>query len=269
MVTLAERVSLGSGARIRGGILANANPLPEGWENGITFFGTGCSEPEITAYCTITDRTETRPGEAPIFEPIFIAQSAACSTLSKVGTVDMASNRLEATSEWALGRALATGLGSSNPSFADAENVSASDDLGNVGLAVVNAVSCLEQAASDIGFGAEIFLHAPMRAASYLANAGVMSESYYSAGGIPWIISPGYPIEAGDEGDTITLWATGTVFAEVSDAYTLLDGQTGRPPVGWRINTDAAYRQRIGLAAFDPCLLISATFTVPACSGGS
>lgn len=266
---LVERVDLGNGFRIRGGLLANAYPLPDGWEHGVSFRGTGCSEPQITGPCAITDRTETRPGDDNVFEPIFIAQSAACSMLSKVGTVDMAANRLEATSEWALGRSLATGVGSSNPSLADAENVAAMDD-DNYELSVVNAVSCLEQAAADLGFGAEIMLHAPMRAASYLAKAGVMSESYYSASGLPWIISPGYPVETSGDETTITIWATGSVFAALGDAYLLTDGVTGARPYGWRINTDAAFQQRVGLAAFDPCLNISASFTVPACiPGGS
>jgi hypothetical protein len=266
---LTERVRLGNGARIRGGILANAYPLPDGWEQGVSFFGTGCSEPQVIGACEVSDLTLIRPGDGNIFTPVYINQTAACSMLSKVGVVDIATNRLESTTEWAMGRVLATGLETDNPSFLDAENVSASDDIENVGLSVVNAVSCLEQAAADVGFGAEVFLHAPMRAAAYLANAGVMSESYYSAGGIPWIISPGYPVESGEESDTITLWATGSIFASVGEAEALVDGITGRPPQGWRVNTNASVRQRIGLAAFDPCLNISATFTVPACSGGS
>lgn len=269
---LVERVDLGNGFRIRGGLLANAYPLPDGWEHGVSFRGTGCSEPQIVGPCAVTDRTETRPGDDNVFEPIFITQSAACSMLSKVGTVDMAANRLEATSEWALGRALATGLGSeTNISFADADNIAHADyDPTTIGLSVVNAVSCLEQAAADLGFGAEIMLHAPMRAASYLAEAGVMSESYYSAGGLPWIISPGYPVETEGDETTITIWATGSVFAAVGDAYLLTDGVTGQRPFGWRTNTDAAFQQRIGLAAFDPCLNLSASFTVPACiPGGS
>jgi hypothetical protein len=213
----------------------------------------------------VTDRTEVRPNGAPIFEPIFIEQSSACSTLSKVHNVDIATNRLEATSEWALGQALATGVGSDNPSFADADSVSVVEDIDNIGLAVVQSISCLEQAVADFGFGAEAVLHAPLRAAAYLANARMMTDDYFSPSGMKWILSPGYPVED----DVITVWATGSVFAGVGDAYTLTDGVTGRPPVGWRTNTAAAYRQRLGLAAFDPCLLLAASFTVPVCSGGS
>jgi hypothetical protein len=257
MTTLATPTSLGNGARIRGGLLANAYPLPDGWENGITFLGTGCSEPEVSGPCTITDRTEVRPGEASIFEPIFINQSSGCSMLSKVGNVDIAANRLEATTEWALGRALATGAGD-NPALVDGESVAVSTDW-------VEAISCLEQAAADLGFGAEVFLHAPLRAAAYLMANDCIADGWFSPSGFQWIFSPGYPTDPA----AITVWATGSVFAGVNPAETLVDGVTGQPPAGWRQNTAAAYRQRLGLAAFDPCLNLSATVTVTACTGGS
>lgn len=258
MSTLAEAIDLGSVGFIRGGLLANAYPLPDGWENGIAFLGTGCAEPQISAPCTITDRTEVRPGDASVFEPIFIEQSSACSMLSKIGNVDIAANRLDATTEWALGRALASGSGSTNPALFDGESVSTGSD-------VVAAISCIEQAAADVGFGAEVFLHAPLRAAAFLAEKSQIIDGMFSPSGFRWIFSPGYPADA----NSVTIWATGSVFASVSPAETLVDGVTGLPPVGWRQNTGAAYRQRIGLAAFDPCLNLSATFTVPACTGGS
>lgn len=253
-MTLAERVDLSPVARIPGGLLEAAYALPAGWEGGVAFLGTGCTEPEIVAPCVITDRTEIRPGDALVFEPIFINQSAACSTLSKIGAVDVAANRLESTTEWALARALATGVGSTNPSLEDAEVVTDA-------ASVVDAVACLEQAAADSGFGAEVFLHAPMRAAAYLASEGLLTPDFLSPSGLRWIVSPGYP----GSGTEISIWATGAVWASVTDAYSLVDG----PASGWRHNTDAAYNQRLGLAAFDPCLNLTATFTVAACNGGS
>lgn len=262
---LQEVVSLGNGRRIRGGLLANAYPLPDGWETGITFLGVGCAEPEVIAACEVVDRTETRPGGPVIFEPVYVDQTAACSMLSKLGVVDIATDRLEATTEWALGRMLYDGLGGDNPSFADATLVSTNADDTNIALGVVNAVSCLEQSAADVGFGAEVFLHAPLRAAAYLANSGMMTDDYFSPSGMQWILSPGYP----SEDEVVTIWATGSVFAAVTPAETLINPATGQPPVGWRVNTAAAYRQRLGMAAFDPCLNLSATFVVPPCTGGS
>jgi hypothetical protein len=196
---------------------------------------------------------------------VFITASAACSLMSQIGSVNMSSDRLEATTEWGLGRLLATGLGGSNPSLADATVVHAATDDD-----VVSAVSCLEQAAADLGFGAEIVLHAPPRAAAYLSANHLLDEMFVSPAGHPWIISSGYPVEAESGNDTIvTIWATGTVWAGVSPAYVLRDGQTGQPPPNWRMNLDEAYAQRLGLAVFDPCLVIAASFVVPACIGGS
>lgn len=267
--TLQERVRLPQGRRSPGGLLMRALPLPPGWEEGgITFRQLGCAEPEILSVCEVVDRTGLRPGVTPIFEPIWISASAACSMLSQIGSTNIAMDRLEATSEWALGRALATGLGSTNPSFADADVVhaDAADD-------VVAAVSCLEQAAADFGFGAEVVLHAPPRAMAYLHSNHLAYEEdglCYSPSGHPIIVSSGYPVEIESGADTtITIWATGSVFAGVSDAYPLDNGQTGRPQPGWRMNLDEAFAQRVGLAAFDPCLNLSASFVVPACIGGS
>lgn len=247
------------------GLLAIAEPLPEGWENGIAFLGIGCNEPVIRAACTVSDGSEVRPNDAAIFEPIFIQQTAACSTLSKIGSVDMATSRLEGTTEWALGRSLATGVGSANPALTDAELVHAGVDDD-----VVSVVSCLEQGIADVGYGAEAYLHAPLRAAAWLRSADMVDDLGLSPAGFRWIFSAGYPVgdPSGDD-QTVTIWATGTVFASVGEAYDLIDGQTGRVPSGWRYNTDAAYRQRLGLAAFDPCLNLSASFIVTACSGGS
>src|SRR5690554_6722053 len=87
------------------GVLDVAYDLPDGWENGVTFFSAGCVEPEIVEPCVVVDGIESRPGDAAIFEPIFVRQSAACAAMSKVGTVDMSEARLRSTTEWALGRA--------------------------------------------------------------------------------------------------------------------------------------------------------------------
>jgi hypothetical protein len=244
--------------RLPGGLLSAALPLPPGWENGITFFGVGCAEPQIFGPCTVTDTTEVRPNGQNVFEPVFVQQTAACSRLGNIGTISIADNRLESTTEWAIGHVLATGEASNNPSFADAELVAAQDD-------VVSAVSCLEQAVADVGFGADGFLHAPMRAAAYLRSNHLLDPiTKLSPGGLTWVISPGYPGGTDDGGDsTVTIWATGLVFAGATDVYQL----DGLP--GWRQNLDDAYAQRVGLAAFDPCLNLSATFVVPACTGGS
>lgn len=212
------------------------------------------------------DTTAARPGAAAIFEPIWIRQSAACSTISQIGTIPISLNRLEGTTEYALGLALATGVGSDNPSFADATIVQVAEADIPV-IAAISAVGCLEQAAANLGFGAEVVLHAPVGAAAWLTAGNLMIDGY-SPAGHQWIISPGYPGgEVDGDNQVISIWATGTVWAGVSESYVLRDPATGMNPIGWQTNYDAAYAQRLGLAAFDPCLNLAATFQVPVCQG--
>lgn len=255
---LLERVALPQGRRLRGGILDSALPLPEGWELGVRFRTIGCSPPEVLGVCDVGDTVGARPAFAE-FQPSFIRQTAMCALMSQIGTEDLALNRLEATTEWGLGQMLAEGLGSANPSLADATVVHTAAVGG-----VVDALSCLEQAVADTGYGAAAVLHASFRAAAYL-RANHLIEDGFSPAGMPWIISPGYP--ADDE--EVTIWATGAVWASVEGMYALTDPQTGQRPVDWQINTDATFTQRLGLVAFDPCLNLAANFAVPACTGDS
>lgn len=275
MSLLPEPQELQQGRRMRGGVLAQAEALPANWENGIAFRTIGCVEPEVIAPCVIHDViVEERPGET-VFTPVFIRQSAACSTIPQIGTVNIAENRLEGTTEWALGRSLATGALTDNPSFADAESVHEyALPTGNLPLQMIDLVSCLEQAIAGTAYGASAVLHAPLRAAAYLKSVSLIDNDGLSPSGFPWILSPGYPmgeeVTVDDEpGITLNIWATGTVWAAVTAAEPLTDGQTGRRPIHWRSNLDAAYSQRLGLAAFDPCLNLTASLVVPACIGES
>ena len=265
---LLERTALPQGRRLRGGILDSAETLPEGWERGIRFRTIGCVPPELLGVCEVGDPDDVRPSAAE-FRPAWIRQNAVCALMSQVGTVNLAMNRLEATTEWGMGRMLATGGGTEvelngpNPSFLDATVVTAVADDD-----VVAAVSCLEQAVADTGYGAAAVLHAPFRAAAFLRNSHLLDpETRLSPAGMPWIISPGYPVD--DDGVTVTLWATGPVWAGVDESYTLAQADAQGRTVDFRTNLDAAYTQRLGLAAFDPCLNLAASFVAPACTGDS
>jgi hypothetical protein len=272
---LLERTSLPQGRRLRGGLLDSAETLPEGWQDGIRFRTIGCSPPEILGLCEVGDPEDMRPSSAT-FRPTFIRQNAACALMSQVGTTDLALNRSEATVEWGLGQILATGEGTAigagdpNPSFADADLVHIVNvPDGNLVLQAVDAVSCLEQAVADTGYGAAAVLHSSFRGAAYL-RSGHLNVDGYSPAGLPWIISPGYP-EGPDVGDgtTVMFWATGPVWIGVEDGYVLIDPQTGQRPVNWQTNLDAAYVNRLAIAAFDPCLNLAASFVAPACNGDS
>lgn len=270
MSMLQTRVDLeGEVQRYPMGILSRAEDLPPDWENGILFRTTGCAEPEILGPCVVSDSTEVRPGDAE-FDPVFVRQSAACSTISQVGTTDIARRRLEGTTEWALGQVLTTGVGSTNPSRMDAVEVHAIDDLaGNRVLQMVDLVACLEQAAADTGYGATALLHAPPQAAPYLQAANLIDDFGLTPTGLRWVISPGYQSDAGVDSTILWVWATGGLWAEVTAVEDLLNGSSRGSITNWRTNLDAAYAQRLGLAAFDPCVNLTATMAVPACNGES
>lgn len=266
---LSRDIEVFQGRRSRGGILENAYPLPDGWENGVTFRTVGCTAPELALPCAVLDSADVNP-DMEVFEPIWIRQNAQCSTLSKIGSVDRATQRLEATTEYGLGRLLQAGAGSVNPILDDATSVHEVDDpTGNLPLQLVDVISCLEQAVADVGYGADVFLHAPPRVAAYVRAANLIDDDGYSPAGHPWIFSSGYQPTVDVAGDTLWINATGSIWADVTDSYTLEDGITGRPPVGWRTNDDSAFRQRLGLAIFDSCLNLRATMTAPTCVGGS
>lgn len=246
-MTLMEAAEVEVDAR-DGGLLGAALPAPSGWTQGLSIPFYGCGEPLLQDRCVTSNDAAHRTGVAD-FHPFGISQGATCSTLSRLDQKRHAEGRLDSTTEWAVARQLATdGLNLGTPSFADGIS------LGTVaGGDFVLAVATLEQAAADAGFGAQWWLHGPVKAAAYLADARQMKEGV-SPSGAPWVISPGYPVQGAT---TIRLWATGPVWASVSDPYVLND-------VNWTINDDTAYANRDAIVAFDPCVNLYIDVTVPA-----
>jgi hypothetical protein len=249
-LSLVRPVEVEQTARVKGGLLDVAHPAPEGWERGIAVAFYGCAEPIVADKCVNFDAVANRP-EVQEFSMIPIEQGSTCSTLSRLDHSDIARARLETTTEWALGRQMQTDIvGTGNPSLDDATL------LGVVAEAdFVTAVGCLEQAAADTGFGSEWFLHAPPRAASYLAYMGLIDLNRLSPSGAKWIISPGYLPE---DDTTVRIWATGPVWVG-ADAPRVTEA------VGFQTNDDTAYALRVGLVAFDPCMNLAIDVTVPAC----
>ncbi len=231
-----------------GGILAAALPAPQGWMQGLSIPFYGCGEPLLQDRCVTANDVPHRTAVAE-FHPFGISQGASCSTLSRLDQKRHAEGRLDSTTEWAVARQLATdALALGTPSFEDGVS------LGTVADGdFVLAVATLEQAAADAGFGAQWWLHAPIKAAAFLADTRQLKEDR-SPTGAPWVISPGYPVQGAT---TIRLWATGPVWASVDEAFVL-------NAIDRRNNEDEAYAQRSAIVAFDPCVNFHIDITVPA-----
>ena len=247
--TLMEGVEVEAPAPRSGGILGVALPAPQGWMQGLSIPFYGCGEPVLVDRCVTAEDNPLNKTAVAEFNPFAITQSATCSSLSRLDQKKHAEERLDSTTEWAVARQLATddvGLGS--PSFEDGTS------LGTVADGdFVLAVGTLEQAAADAGFGTQWWLHAPVKAAAFLARLDLLNGRW-SPTGAPWIISVGYPVQGAT---TIRLWVTGSVWAAVDDPFVLND-------LDRRNNNDEAFANRSAIVAFDPCINFYIDVTVPA-----
>lgn len=230
----------------RGGLLSAALPAPEGWEGGLAIPFYGCGEPILRDKCVTSVDVPHRTSVAE-FPSFPIEQGSTCSTLSQLDHEEFALARLNATTEWAMGRQLATDqVGLGGPSFLDSTDLGVSED-------VVAGIGCLEEEVAMTSFGSRYFLHASPRTAAALRAAKMIDNDGRSPSGARWIISPGY---AGlDEG---RVWATGAVWAATSvpDVHAA---------VSHRVNDDTAFALRAGIVAFDPCINLTLTVPVGAC----
>lgn len=250
--TLSEAAEVEYDAR-PGGLLGSALPAPQGWTQGLSIPFYGCGEPVLQDRCVTANDVDGAVGphrtSVAEFNPFGISQGATCSTLSRLDQKRHAEGRLDSTTEWAVARQLATdGLGLGTPSFEDGVSLGTVSD-GDFVL----AVATLEQAAADNGFGAQWWLHAPIKAAAFL-TAGHLMEDFKSPSGAPVVVSPGYPVQGAT---TVRLWATGPVWASVGDSFILNN-------VDWTVNEDTAFANRDAIVAFDPCINFYIDITVPA-----
>lgn len=249
-VALPEQVEVIQSARMPGGLLSVALPAPAGWQRGLAIPFYGCGEPILRDKCIAGTDVAHRPFPAE-FQTFPIEQNSECSTLSGFNHQEAALARLDETTEWALGRQLATDqVGTGSPSFEDA------DVLGTVaGADFVTAVGCLEQAAVDAGFGKRWVLHSSVRGAAYLRNQKMVNDDFLSPTGAKWAFSPGYPVQGAT---TVRLWATGPLWVGV-DTPEVFGG------VDFVRNSDAGWALTAGIIAFDPCINIAIDVTVPVC----
>lgn len=242
-------------ARMPGGVLSRSLPAPAGWERGglvIPFYG--CGEPVLRDKCVSAEDVPSRDSVGE-FHAIPIEQGATCSTSGLDNLDSHALDRFTATSDWALGRQLQTdAIASGSPKLEDANLIGVVP-----GSDFVEAVGCLEAAAAGEGFGARFVLHAPVRAAAYLAANNLLDPATgLSPSGAPWIISAGYEGHPTTPATIIRLYATGTVWASISTPEAV--GQ-----VAYATNDQTSWARGLGIVAFDPCLATSIDITVSAC----
>lgn len=239
-----------------GGVLAKSLPAPGGWESGgisVPFYG--CGEPVLRDKCVEGTDEPHRLGSVGDFPAIPIEQGVTCSTTNDDNLVAQARDRFLSSADWALGRQLQTdAINSGAPKLEDATSIGVVGDANFVG-----AVACLEQAAADAGFGSKFVLHAPVRAAAYLAANGLLDMNGNSPSGAPWIISAGYLPDPEESATNIRLYATGLVWASVDTP--MVSGER----IDYRQNDADAWAVGTGVVAFDPCVLTAIDVTVGAC----
>lgn len=255
MAGLLKPAQVDQSARMPGGVLSKALPAPAGWEDGglvIPFYG--CGAPVLRDKCDVdADPDEPHRSTVGEFHAFPFEQGATCSTSGPDSQQTQALARFTATADWAVGRQLQTDQAETgDPKLDDVTSVGTVADAD-----FVKAVSCLEGEAAATGFGARLVLHAPVRAAAYLASLNLIDANGLSPAGAPWVISAGYVSHPSDPAK-VRLYATGTVWASISDP-TSVDG------VAYRTNDQESWARGVGVAAFDPCILVGIDVTIGAC----
>lgn len=220
----------------KGGLVDRGLPIPDGveWRTGVRFTSTGCVAPLLQDPCAPADKVPTRTGADAEFLSLNIIQPVDCSTISNIDLERLARERLDSTTEWALGQQLMLDSGAlGNPKLTDA---------------VATAYTCAQDAlatmlglASQTGFGAALTVHLSPAAAALLAYKNLDDLDW-----VDYIVSPGY-------GEAPAIWVTGATYVGV-DTEVVLTGV-------WREgNNQNVVAEKIGIAFFDPCILIAGTF---------
>ena len=249
MVLLAN-ANVDQSARMPGGLLARSLPAPAGWERGgIAIPYYGCGAPVLRDKCVDAEDVPHRNGDVASFPAVPIEQGSMCSTSGPDSLVGSARDRFEATADWALSRQLQTDAVNNGQTTLNDGTL-----LGTVADAdFVTAVSALEQAAADAGFGKVWVLHTTVRGAAYLTAQNLLVDGL-SPTGARVIIGTGYQ---NPNGTTVELWVTGPVWAAVSEPSMVEN-------VARRQNNLEAWARGAGVAGFDPCINERVRVTVPA-----
>jgi len=251
-VTLTRGVILPSSTAVGGGILAQARPLPDGWETGIDFATEACLIAGEHLFCpTSPADKEFQTTELAEFKAFGIEVSVVCTTLggerARTERESRASQALSVVDEFSVGFVLATGEtqagnDTGNPALVDAT------DVGN-GSSVTDAISQLEGVIALTLQGHLAWVHitpqdlvtAYAEQAIYLDDLG----SWRTPSGHLVVSSPGYTEAIAGE-----IVATTEVFASRG-------GIELTRTVDRTDNRYLAVHEALALAVFDPCFNVS------------
>lgn len=257
-------VTMDPGTSLPGGLLALSRSLPEGWQRGISWADTSCTQPVAMGECpTLNDLKPTQPVETEVFRPVELIQSIACTTLGG-GPAGLAGPALDATRDYALAQELLTGEASardaSDPSHANPSLAGTAVDLGEFPF-LAQAVACLDQrlASATAGRGGFLLVGADM-ATHLLTNRLLWRDGarWRTAAGSSVIVSAGF--DGRGPGDTappangvaLTLYAVANVWAGVGSRSILFD-------VNRADNTATERAEDLALVAFPTCAVFAAS----------
>jgi hypothetical protein len=254
------------------GLLSQALALPDGWQRGgIEFLDPNCLAPTVMGQCPSgeglkpTERAET----AGAFRSVDLIQAVECSTMGGLDVRGIADAEGPRTASFALARELLTGAASLRDNPTGQENpalVNTATDLGADFTTVAAALGCLESSLNSANSG---------RGGVVLMSIGfatvALAERVLWRDGARWRTVTGAPviIDAGFDGRAPVADGTGVPPADNAPLYayatTAVWAGTGRSDtfadVNRSINTSAARREQVGMAAFSTCAVFAAAST--------
>lgn len=250
-MTLTRGIILPSATAVGGGILAQARPLPDGWESGVDFATEACLIAGEHLFCpdspTAKQFQSTSLAE---FKAYGVEVSVVCTTLggerARAEREARAFQALRAKEEGSVGFVLATGetqagQDTTNPSLADATS-------GGAAATAAAALAILEDSIASNLMGLLAWVHVTPATLVELVDAGVLYRdmgNWRTPSGHVVVASPGYVGNIDDE-----IVATTEVFASVGEIDLVRT-------VDRTDNRYMAVHEAPALAVFDPCFNVS------------
>lgn len=249
-MTLVRGVTFPPASTVGGGVLAQAQSLPDGWERGVEFASDACLAAGEHLFCPTSPTEKSFQGTVlSEFIPYGVEVSVVCSTLAGTRNHDelraRASRALAAKSEVSVGRLLATGItaggeDTGNPNLGDATPSGTTTDP-------VIAMVLIEDLLAQLG-DIQGWVHVTPAILTHLVAADVVYQDltgWHTPTGHLVVASPGY-VGAIDG----LLVATAEVFASVGsvDRVETIDRSDNRL---------LAVFEAPALAVFDDCFNVS------------